>query len=497
MWRNCLIHAIDSTIFAGNSDLLCKPDQVGAFQACTVGGNSAINAGLYFQPPASDWDNYHPDGWHSADVQPAIERLLKRQPALTTYSQDKKFYVQSGYDAVKEWIVDGAGYANVSFLDKIDNKDGVFGRPVYNYIDGQRGGPTRTYLQTALARGNFHLQTGVHVKHIEHKGGVASAVAVELDNGEKTSIRLTKTGRVILSAGAMLSPKILMYSGIGPQDKLSKLAAKSFTPYNESSWIVQPQVGEGLFDNPNTFIVLSSPDINSYVYKYDDPIPEDRDKYLKSRSGPYSFASQTSAFWTYVNHSDGSRTGVQGTVSSAGYRDFTGNNTITLNVYGTSGLLSSGSVELSDDGKFTAHPSSGVYYAHPRDGESVATFIHSLFQHLPSSTPSSPAAKGLTPLNIPQNSTLAEIQKYITTFSPYAVGAVQHWSSSCRIGKCVDADTKVMGTKNIHVVDASILAPLTVNPQFAVMVAAEKGAEKIIAAMQGSGCRRRRRRSQN
>jgi cellobiose dehydrogenase (acceptor) len=488
-----LTRPTDSTIFAGKSDLICKPDQVGAFQACTIGGNSAINAGLYFQPPASDWDDYHPEGWHSADVRAAIDRLLKRQPALTSYSKDDKFYLQSSFKAMKKWIVDDAGYSNVSFLDTIDNKDGVFGRPVYNYLEGQRGGPARTYLQSALNRTNFHLESGVHAKYIEQVGGVASAVTVELANGEHKSVRLAKAGRVVLSAGALLSPKILMYSGIGPQEALSKLAAKSFTPYNESSWIVQPQVGQGLFDNPNTFIVLSAPDIDSYVYRYDNPPLEDRDLYLQSRSGPYSFASQTSAFWAYVNHSDGTRTGVQGTVSSSGYGGFTANNTVTLNVYGTSGLLSSGHVQLSDDGKFTALPSPGVYYAHPRDAESIAAFIHSLFQHLPSSTPTSPAKHGLTPLNIARDSTLEEVLQYISTPSLYAVGAVQHWSSSCRIGKCVDADTKVMGTDNIHVVDASILAPLTVNPQFAVMVAAEKGSERIMAVMQGKPCRGRRR----
>ncbi|KFG80704.1 cellobiose dehydrogenase [Metarhizium anisopliae] len=484
-----------SSIFAGGSSLLCGPGQVDAFQACAVGGNSAINAGLYFQPPASDWDDFHPRGWHSADVANATARLLKRQPALTSYSQDDKYYLQSGYEAVKKWIVEDGGYQDVSLLEQVNDKKRVFGRPVYNYIDGQRGGPTRTYLQTALRRNHFHLQTGVQVEHINHVKGVASSVEVALDSGEKKAIQLTKRGRVVLSAGAMLSPRILMLSGIGPQDALEKLAAKSATPYNASSWMVRPDVGRGLFDNPNTFIVLSSPDVKSYVYKYDDPVPADRDLYLESRSGPYSFASQTSVFWTYIEH-NGTRSGVQGTVSSSGYRDFVGNNTITLNIYGTSGLLSSGHVELADDGSFAAKPSAGVYYGHPRDADAVAEFIHSLFQHLPPSTPTSPAKEGLTPLNLARNSTLQEIRRYITDpNSPYAVGSVQHWSSSCRIGKCVDVDTKVIGTQNIHVVDASILAPLTVNPQFGVMVAAEKGSERIIASMKNvtEGCRGRRR----
>jgi cellobiose dehydrogenase (acceptor) len=473
---------VDKSIFAGDSSLLCSSDVVNAFQACTIGGNSAINAGLYFQPPASDWDEYFPEGWHSKDVQPAIDRLLKRQPAVTDYSTDGKFYLQSGYQAAKQWIVDSAGFADVSMSKEPNRKDRTFGRPVYNYIGGQRGGPTRTYLQSAISRPNFHLQTGARVKHIIHTNGTASGVVVET-NDRETTIHVKPTGRVILSAGAILSPQILMYSGIGPKDILTKLSKASHTPYNASSWVVNSNVGEGLFDNPNTFIELSGPSVESYTYDYNSPVPEDKDLFLSKRSGPYTFASQTSVFWGYVPHDDGSKTGVQGTIDSSGYSGFTGNNTITLNIYGTSGMLSSGRVILSDDDKFIAGPSSDVYYSFDRDSRSIATFIHSIFQALPPSSPESPAAEGLTPLNIPRNSTLDDIHKYITTPSPYAVGSVQHWSSSCRIGACVDKDTKVIGTNNIHVIDASILSPLTVNPQFGVMVAGERGAEQILAAL--------------
>ncbi|KAG4218568.1 hypothetical protein PC116_g32952 [Phytophthora cactorum] len=177
---------------------------------------------------------------------------------------------------------------------------------------------------------------------------------------------------------------------------------------------------------------------------------------------------------------DGTKTGVQGTIDSSGYGEFVDNKTITLNIYGTSGLYSAGRVILSDDGKFVPGPSSDIYYSDPRDSENIAKFIRTIFQALPPSSPNSPATEGLTPLNIPRNSTQEEIRTYITTWSDYAVGSVQHWSSSCRIGKCVDTDTKVIGTDNIYVVDASILSPLTVNPQFGVMVAGEKGAERIL-----------------
>ncbi|TGJ83278.1 hypothetical protein E0Z10_g5486 [Xylaria hypoxylon] len=465
------------SIFGGSKSLICPPGVVNSYQACAIGGNSAINAGLFFQPPASDWDNYHPKGWKSVDVKNATNRLLSKQKSVTEYSRDDKFYLQTGYTAAKAWLVDSAGFANVSFNDKPNNKDRVFGRPSYNYIDGQRGGPVRTHLQDALKRKNFRLATGVRVQRIKQIRGLASSVQATVNN-RNISILLAPRGRVIVSTGAVASPGLLMRSGIGPSDMLSSASTAGTPP---SNWVVNSQVGQGLFDNPNTFIELSGPKIKSYTHNYDNPVPADRDLYLSSRSGPYAVASQTSVFWGYVPNPDGSRTGVQGTIDSSGFGGFTANNTITMNIYGTSGLLSTGRVVLSTDGKFVPSASSGVYYSNPRDGMNIAKFIHSIFQYLPSSTPQAPSPVGLTPLNIARHSTVEQIYKYITTYSTYAVGSVQHWSSSCRIGRCVDVNTKVIGTTNIYVVDASIISPLTVNPQFGVMVAAEKGAERILA----------------
>lgn len=51
----------------------------------------------------------------------------------------------------------------------------------------------------------------------------------------------------------------------------------------------------------------------------------------------------------------------------------------------------------------------------------------------------------------------------------------------------MDVNTTVVGMRNVHVVDASILAPVTVNPQFAVMAAAERAAE-LILGVAGVGC---------
>ena len=453
-------------------NLTCAADVVNAFQGCTVGGNSAINAGLFFQPPASDWDLYFPQGWKNSDMQSAIAKVHAKQPSTDNPSADGKRYLQSGFEAAKEWLVEGAGYAEVGLNDgwEYHQKTKVFGHPIYNYEGGQRSGPVKTYLQSALQRSNFHFQTGSKVVRVIRDGQTATGVEIELKGSNATSIvNIAKNGRVVLSAGALLSPQLLMWSGIGETATLRNLSTAGQLTLPSSQWINNSAVGDKVFDNPNTFIELFSDSISSYNYNYTDPIPADRDLYLKSRSGPYSFGSQTSAFWDFIKQ--GNETiGCQGTIDSSGAVDYMQNGTITLNVYGTSGLRSFGRVGLDENG--IATPSSGFFYSDKRDAQAVGQFIHNIFQALP---------KNLKPLNIAGNSTLEEITTWVSSPSDYTLGNVQHWSSSCRFDTCVDTDAKVIGTNNIHVVDASISAPLTTNPVLGTMIIAERAVEKILA----------------
>lgn len=463
-----------NSIFSGPTSLTCPSNRVNAFLGCCIGGCSAINAGLFFEPPASDFDTYFPAGWKHADLVPSINRLYATQPSESITSQNNMYYLQSGYTAAKNWLVNGAKYSEVGINAASANKTKVFGHPVYDYGNAQRGGPAVTYLQTALTRSNFHLQSGTWVNRVVRNGNVATGVIAN-SSGTISTISLAAGGRVIISNGAIKTPELLMKSGIGDPAVLTRLQnANLLGGLPSSQWINNTAVGANLFDNPNTFIELSSPTVQSYVYTYNNPIQSDASLYLNQRSGPYSFASEISVFWDYIPHADGTKAGMQGTIGTSGFDGYQNSSTITLNIYGTSGLKSRGKVVL--DSNFVPG-SQGVYYTNPQDGQDIATFIHNIFASLP--------ASNLTPLNIPATATQAQILQYITTPSDYTVGMVNHWSSSCRLTTCVDTNTTVIGMSNLNVVDASILEPLTVNPQFGVMVAAERASE-LIATLIGA-----------
>lgn len=114
--------------------------------------------------------------------------------------------------------------------------DGV-GASDLNARDGRRSGPAQGYLLPALSRPNLTLLTGVEVLSLIIEGGVCRGVnAVAGD----APVVFRADGEVVLSAGALRSPKILLQSGVGPADELRALG---ITVHANS-----PRVGRGLQD---------------------------------------------------------------------------------------------------------------------------------------------------------------------------------------------------------------------------------------------------------
>jgi cellobiose dehydrogenase (acceptor) len=91
---------------------------VNAFGGCTVGGSSAINAGLYFAPPDSDWDSWGIASWSSGNInQSAVSLEATLGPGVSIPSTDGQRYLQSSYNAMAGWLL-GAGYAEVDINGK-------------------------------------------------------------------------------------------------------------------------------------------------------------------------------------------------------------------------------------------------------------------------------------------------------------------------------------------------------------------------------------------
>jgi len=120
-------------------------------------------------------------------------------------------------------------------------------------LDGRRYSVFDAYLKPAMRRTNLHVVTGAEVSRVILEGGRASAV--EVVEGKK-SARYACSKGVILAAGAIGSPLVLLRSGIGAASELSALGI----PISVDS----PEVGRNLQDHPLVPVVFETKDRDTF-----------------------------------------------------------------------------------------------------------------------------------------------------------------------------------------------------------------------------------------
>ncbi|UTT47645.1 mycofactocin dehydrogenase MftG [Rhodococcus gordoniae] len=129
-----------------------------------------------------------------------------------------------------------AGFASVADLNA-PGPDGVGAVPS-NVRDGTRVSPFLAYLEPVLDRPNLTVAGGVSATRVVISGDRARGVEIAGPDGPRT----VSAGHVIVAAGAVRSPQLLMLSGIGPADELRRLG---IDPLHDL-----PGVGREFSDHP-------------------------------------------------------------------------------------------------------------------------------------------------------------------------------------------------------------------------------------------------------
>ncbi len=88
-------------------------------------------------------------------------------------------------------------------------------------VDGRRQSTATAYLGPALGRGNLELEQGAFVERLTVDGGRCTGVEVIVNDELR---HYAAAVEVVLCAGAIGSPHILLYSGIGPAAELDRPA---------------------------------------------------------------------------------------------------------------------------------------------------------------------------------------------------------------------------------------------------------------------------------
>lgn len=209
-----------------------------------IGGSASINGCVWIRGDARDylaWERAAGPEW-------GVSRMFSNFRRIESYSgaSDSRrgrdgpigtTTLAEGHPLTRPLIEAGHefGFRDVAFNgDPLI--DGV-GLGDVNIRDGRRSGPAQGYLLPVLSRPNLTLLTGVEVMSLIIEGGVCRGVnAVSGD----APVRFRADTEVVVSTGALRSPKILLLSGIGPADDLRALGIAVHAD--------SPRVGRGLQD---------------------------------------------------------------------------------------------------------------------------------------------------------------------------------------------------------------------------------------------------------
>jgi choline dehydrogenase-like flavoprotein len=247
-----------------------------------VGGSGSINGMVYFRGHPTDYDDWADAGcagWSYAEVLPYFTRTENNEDF-----PESVFHGKGGPVNVK--LVPNPNRLNYAFMGALGelqfpacpdfngaNSEG-YGRRQGLIRDGRRETTAKAMLRPALARGNVHLQTGAHVARVLVEDGRACGV-------ELTDSRVIRARReVVLSAGAVQTPQILMLSGIGPGAHLQELGIAVVKD--------SPGVGANYHDHVASPIHMETEDPTSYGLSW-RVLPRDALhllQYLATRTGP-------------------------------------------------------------------------------------------------------------------------------------------------------------------------------------------------------------------
>jgi predicted dehydrogenase (TIGR03970 family) len=223
-----------------------------------VGGSSALNAGSFIRGTPADFDGWAALGndlWSYAAVLPAFRRLESDRDlgGGPLHGADGPMPVVRPWEGSPLADAFAAAAGELGCPPEPDKNAGGspgYGPVPFNVADGVRVNTAMAYLSPRRGLPGLSVRGGVTVHRVVVAGG--RAVGVATDQG------VIRAAEVVLSAGAVGSPHLLLLSGIGPADQLRAAGIAVVADL--------PGVGAEFTDHPNVHV----------GYRPAQPLPSDR-----------------------------------------------------------------------------------------------------------------------------------------------------------------------------------------------------------------------------
>ncbi|MGW1502692.1 GMC family oxidoreductase [Streptomyces mirabilis] len=222
-------------------------------RARVLGGCSSHNTLIAFKPLPSDWDEWEEagaEGWGAVPMEAYFARLLNN--IVPVDEKDRNAIARDFVDAAQGAL----GVPRVEGFNKKPFTEGTgFFDLAYHPENNKRSSASVAYLHPVMdERPNLTLLLETWAYRLELEGTRATGVHVRAEDGTESLVRARR--EVLLCAGAVDSPRLLLHSGIGPAHDLAELGI----PVAHDL----PGVGENLLDHPESVI----------VWETNGPIPE-------------------------------------------------------------------------------------------------------------------------------------------------------------------------------------------------------------------------------
>jgi choline dehydrogenase len=440
----------------------------------SLGGSSSMNAMLYVRGCAADYDGWAADGcegWSWEDVLPYFKRSERRETGEVeaAHSTGGTLNVADPVSPspITELMIEAA--RNRDFpLDPDYNDgepDGIC--PVQTtQKNGRRWSAADAFLRPALSRPNLTVLSKAQVLGLDVSGDRVTGVRYARGRGTGTA---TASREVILSAGSIGSPQLLMLSGIGSPDELGRLGIESK--------VELPAVGQNLQDHPYLMQIWETSSEDSLL---NAEKPGAMLEYLRHRSGPLSSTVAEAFLWTKYDH-EAAAPDLQFHLAPAYFNEH-GFVTYDKHAFSIGSVLvaprSRGEIKLRSADPAAKPAIQGNYLTEEAD---VQALVHSakLGRELAATEPlAGITGKELLPgAEITSDEALAEDIRNRIELLYHPVG-------TCRMGTgddaVVDPQLRVRGLENLRVVDASIMPRITRgNTNAPTYMIAEKAADLI------------------
>ena len=226
-------------------------------QGNVLGGGSSVNAQVYMRGRPSDYEEWHQllrgdndyPGWAWRDVLPHFRGMEGNNRLLNDLHGNEGPLLVSDpghINEVSRWFVQSLQAMGVPFNHDFNGAT-QSGVGFYQFMNRQGKRSSAAYAFIAPLAGNSKLTVALNarVSRVEIERGVAKGVIYRDGNG--TERKAYAEREVILAAGSLVTPQLLMLSGIGAADHLKSHGLPCHSDL--------PGVGENLIDHPEVPII--------------------------------------------------------------------------------------------------------------------------------------------------------------------------------------------------------------------------------------------------